>query len=147
MSASRRERRRWSWWLACAVGWLLMCVAAWGLVTQVDLAAFVRWFGAGLLLHDAIAVPLVLLTGALLARVVGDSRTRDALCWGLWVVALVALVWWPSVVGAGAHPDNPSILPRPYGRNLLLVTAAVAAVVAVRYGAARRALRGGRVKR
>jgi len=125
------------WWCAFAFGSAMMAVAVAGLAAQVDLVAFVRWLLAGLVVHDAVAVPMVAVAGTLLARRIRDGGVRDAVTWGLWVVALVVITWWPSLAGAGTNTSNPSILPRPYVRNLGIVTVLLALVVAVRAAGAR----------
>lgn len=131
-------RRGWLWWAACAAGWAIMAVAVCGLVTQVDVAAFGRWFAGGLLVHDLVVASLVAVAGALLARWIRGSRVRDALTWSVWVVLLAVLAWWPSLTGAGLHADNPSILPRPYVHNAVIVAVIVAVVAVLRAGVRRR---------
>lgn len=136
--AAGDERRGWLWWVASAAGWSVMGVAVWGIVTEVDVVGFGRWFVGGLLVHDGLVAPLVAIVGMLCARRIGDRRTRDALMWGLWVTLLVVVAWWPSLTGAGLHADNPSILPRPYVRNAAVVAVVVAVVAGLRAGVRRR---------
>ncbi|WP_204060446.1 hypothetical protein [Microbispora corallina] len=104
------------------------------------------WFGGLIAAHDGIVAPLVVTAGVLAGRVREPYRfwLRAALAVG-GVLALVAL---PMVLGIGRRPDNPSLLPLDYGRDLLVVLGAVAsaaAVAALRDG--RRGHRGRRLPR
>jgi hypothetical protein len=56
---------------------------------------------------------------------------RPAIVVGAAVAGFLALVALPFVLGVGADPENPSFLPREYGRNLLLVDAGVLVLAAV----------------
>lgn len=86
----------------------------------------VVWLGGALVLHDGIIAPLVLAAGLLVAAVPARGLVRGALITG----GALVLVTLPALLRPGA-PVNPSALPLPYGRNLLVVLAAVAAVTAV----------------
>ncbi|MEV8452991.1 hypothetical protein AB0467_10255 [Streptomyces sp. NPDC052095] len=109
-----------------------------GLVAA-DSARFgvVAWLAGAVVLHDGLIAPLVLACGLLVA----GWRQR-----GLWrgafvVAGCVTLVTLPALLRPG-RPLTSSALPLPYGRNLLLVVAAVAAVAgAVAFVRRRRARR------
>ena len=88
------------------------------------------WLGAGVVVHD------VLLSGLVLGACLLGSRLLP----GPWrAPALVALVVWgttsvvavPVLVGAGARPDNPTLLDRPYVATWWAISAIVVLLVAV----------------
>jgi hypothetical protein len=109
-----------------ALGLLLIAIGGRlvaGLPDPLDVAV---WLGGALVLHDGIIAPLVLAAGLLVAAVPARGLVRGALITG----GALVLVTLPALLRPGA-PVNPSALPLPYGRNLLVVLAAVAAVTAV----------------
>lgn len=93
---------------------------------DVKLGGVVLFLAAVLVVHDLVLLPAVLGLGALLARFV-PPRARAAVQAAGVVVLPVTLVALPLVLGYGRPPDNPSALPLPYGRGLLVVLAAVLA--------------------
>lgn len=76
-----------------------------------------------LVAHDAVWMPLVLLTG----RFVRSPAARVA--WA--VAAALTVAALPLALGVGRTADNPSALPLDYGRNLVLVLAAVAGIALI----------------
>lgn len=124
-------------WIAYGMGCALMLTGAIGLLAANDhLIGWALWFGGGIVLHDLVIAPLVVAAGWALRGVPGVVRA------GLLVSVLVVAGTLPVVLSLGRMPGNPTILPLPYGRNLLLVLAAVwaatGAIVAWRH---RRAVR------
>ncbi|MQY04712.1 hypothetical protein [Actinomadura macrotermitis] len=110
--------------LAYGAGVALMAIGARGLFLHVpDLLGWAKWVVGAVVLHDAVLAPAVLLAGAVTAR-------RHVLQGALAVGGVITLVALPMVLRLGRHPDNPSILPLDYGRNLLIVLAAVATTAA-----------------
>ncbi|MFC9977969.1 hypothetical protein ACFVH6_44390 [Spirillospora sp. NPDC127200] len=103
---------------AYAAGGALIAYGGYGLASHVDLLDWAVWVGGAVLVHDLVFAPAVLLAGA----AVTHRRTRAALV----VAGAVTLVALPMVLGLGRRPDNASILPLPYGRNLLIVLAVIA---------------------
>lgn len=99
------------------------------------------WFVGGVVLHDALLVPLTLLVGVLLLRVV--PGTYRGLAQGALVVsAVLTLALLPLMSGRGRTASNLSQQPLPYTRNLLLVLLGVWLVtgaVALRRARQRRA--------
>jgi MFS family permease len=96
---------------------------------------------AGLLvLHDAVLGPVAHRVAGRLGR----RRRPGALAAALAVSAVVVGIALPLVLGLGRRPTNSSTLPLAYGRNLLVVLAAVwgvagvASLVAARRRAGRR---------
>ncbi|MFJ8039370.1 hypothetical protein ACIRBX_02505 [Kitasatospora sp. NPDC096147] len=128
--------------LTGAAGTALIGLGLYGLLTDPQIAdplGVLVWAVGGLLLHDGLWLPLVLLTGTLLART-WPVRT------GLVVAAALTAVALPVVLRAGQDHGNPSVLPLPYLRNWLLLLAgtvlATAVAVAVRARRRRRASPG-----
>jgi hypothetical protein len=89
-----------------------------------------RWVVGLALAHDLVLVPLVLLVGVAVRRFVPD-RSRSLVAGGLLVSGALVLVAWPLVRGYGRSAGNPSILPRDYGRGLLVALASTWALVLV----------------
>lgn len=80
---------------------------------------------AVLVAHDAIWLPLVLLAGTLLNRLV-PARHRGPVRVAAIVAAALTAAALPLTLGLGRTPGNPSALPLAYGRNLALVLLALA---------------------
>ncbi|MEV0666340.1 hypothetical protein ACIBI3_19330 [Actinomadura luteofluorescens] len=125
---------------AYAAGLALIAVGLRGVVDEVPLAGWAKWFAGAAILHDAVLVPAVLAAGALTGLVPAGQRrvARAALVIGACVTAVAV----PVVLAYGRRPDEPSRLPLPYGRNLAIVlgviAAAAACVLAARAFTARR---------
>ncbi|MEU8460306.1 hypothetical protein [Streptomyces sp. NPDC029003] len=108
-----------------ALGLLLIAAGGRLLAALPDPLDVLVWLGGALVLHDGVIAPLVLCAGLLIAAVPARGAVRGALLTG----GALVLVTLPALLRPGA-PANPSVLPLPYGRNLLLVLAVVAAVTA-----------------
>lgn len=119
-------------WASAAAGW---AVIAWGLrgIFQHSLDTrpgnLARFVVGGVLLHDLLVAPLVILAGVLLARVV-RGRARAAVQAALAVSGMVALFSYPLVRGYGLAANNPTSLPHNYTANLLVVLGVVWALAA-----------------
>ncbi|MER6999772.1 hypothetical protein [Streptomyces sp. NPDC000410] len=109
------------------LGVVLIGIGAWLVVAEPDPAGVLLWLAGALVLHDGILAPLVLAVGLLLV----GRRDRGVLRGALVVAGSLVLVTLPLLVRPGA-PPNPSALPLPYARNLVIVLAVVAAVAAAR---------------
>ncbi|MFG2089440.1 MULTISPECIES: hypothetical protein [unclassified Spirillospora] len=126
--------------LVTAAGLALIAVGVRGVVTDLDVAAWLAWFAGAAILHDGVLVPVVLAAGLATRRLPAASRriVRAALV----TAACVTAVALPLVLGRGRRADEPSRLPLPYDRNLAIVlaaiTAAAGAAIAVRAFTARR---------
>lgn len=113
-----------------------LALSGYGLVKLIgdprvgDTMSWLKYFLGGLILHDLVWAPLVALGSVALVRVV-PVRVRPVVQGALIVTATVLLVGYPAFTGNGRLPDNPSILPLDYGRNLAIVLVAVWAVAAV----------------
>jgi hypothetical protein len=128
--------------LGYAAGGALLAFGAFGLLSDAGddhPIGWALWFGGGVLVHDLVIAPVVVAIGWALRRVA--RPVRAALLVSVLVVAGVA----PVVMALGRRADNPSILPLPYGWNLVFVLAAVwlatGAVWAVRLVRRRRGVR------
>jgi hypothetical protein len=99
-----------------------------GLLANAEETKPLNWLEfliGGLLIHDAVAVPLTALVSVLLVRTV-PARVRPAAMGALFVSASLVLVAIPVLDGSGRLPNNPSILPsQHYGRDLLIAVAVV----------------------
>jgi hypothetical protein len=115
-----------------AAGVLVMLYAVVGAVADLGgkLGGVLIFLIAVLVVHDGIWMPLVLLAGTLLDRVVPE-RYRGPVRIGAIVAVAVTLAALPLAFGLGRTADNPSALPLDYGRNLALVLLAVAVATAV----------------
>jgi hypothetical protein len=110
-------------------GALLIAYAVGGALRDPDLdpVGVAVFLAAVLVLHDAVFLPLVLGAGHLARRLRPGARTAVQVAG---VVSLpVLVVGLPLALGFGRPPDNPSALPLPYGRNLLLILAVIWVVV------------------
>jgi hypothetical protein len=97
-----------------------------------QLAAVGVWVAAGIVAHDGLLAPLVVVGGVAVA-VRGPARLRTPLLWAVVVLGPLTLIAVPALGRFGAKPDNPTLLDRPYwlgyaavvGLGLLLVAAGV----------------------
>jgi hypothetical protein len=109
-----------------------------GLVLLVDLGpkllAVLVWAVGGIVLHDGVLAPLVVVLGVLAASRV-PAWLRAPLVGLLVVLGPLTLVAVPVLGRYGARYDNPTLLDRPYWTGYLALVAlavVVTAVVAVR---------------
>ncbi|KQV20018.1 MULTISPECIES: hypothetical protein [unclassified Kitasatospora] len=115
--------------LTGTAGAALIGFGIFGLLTDPQISdplGVLWWAIGGLLIHDGLWLPLVLLAGAVLAR--GRAVHGWALRGGLLVAAALTAVGLPAVLRAGQDHGNPSVLALPYLRNWLLLLAGTAAV-------------------
>ena len=128
----RHARRGLGFWLTAAIGWALI---GWGvrgaLHHHVDTrpAELARFFIGGLLAHDLVFAPLVLLAGVGVSRLT-PGRWRAGVQVALILVGLVALFAYPEIRDYARVLHNPTSLPHNYTRNALIVAAIVVAGVA-----------------
>lgn len=124
--------RAWRWALGVA-GVGAMAWAAWLVLTggaATDPKAVAIWLVGGLVLHDAVLAPLVVVLGWLAARVL-PPWLRAPVQVGTLVAGVVTLASIPLLLGRGRRPDNPSANPLDYSRNLFVVLAGIALVCGV----------------
>ncbi|MEU8759617.1 hypothetical protein [Streptomyces sp. NPDC048659] len=110
---------------AGALGVASIGLGLWLLTTGPDPLGVLVWLAGALLLHDGVIAPLVLAAGLLLAA----RRDRGLLRGASIVAGTLVLIALPPLLRPGP-PPNPSVLPLPYARNLLLLLAVVAATTA-----------------
>ncbi|HEX6445672.1 MAG TPA: hypothetical protein VF053_11325 [Streptosporangiales bacterium] len=121
--------------MAAAYAVALACAGygVWAIVSTQRPSSLPRtagWLAGVLVLHDGVLAPALVVAGVLLAHVV-PRPARPLVAAGLVVSGLVVLVAAPLVLGLGARAGDPSRLPLPYGRNLVLLLAAVWLAVAL----------------
>lgn len=116
-------------------GWLLL-----GLGSDQWLPVGI-WLAGGIIGHDALLAPVVVLLGALAVRLV-PVPARAPLAVALVVWGTVTLLAVPVLGRFGALSDNPTLLDRPYLRSWGVLTAVV--LVAVAVASLLRARRGAR---
>jgi hypothetical protein len=120
-------------WIGLVLGAPVMVYGAYELVQQagwpraVDVAV---WLGAGLLVHDLVLAPLVLVVVWAIGRV-APRALRTPLRAGVLGSALVVAVAWPALRGYGNRPDNPTIHPLAYGTAVLTALAFLWGAVAL----------------
>jgi len=88
------------------------------------------WLAAGVLAHDAVLAPLVLVMALIAVRVV-PVWLRGPLAAGLVVLGSVTLLAVPVLGRFGARADNPTLLDRDYVGGWLVLAAITLAGVAV----------------
>ena len=120
-------------WIGLVLGTPVMLYASYELVQQagwpraLDVAT---WLGAGLLLHDLVLVPVVLVVVWAIGRV-APRALRTPLRAGVLGSALIVAVAWPALRGYGDRPDNPTVHPLVYGSAVLTALALLWGVVAL----------------
>ena len=122
-AASGDERPGVVAWVVIVGGWVLMVVAVLGAFGDEALrgsASWARWLVGAAVVHDALLLPLVLGAGWLISRWV-PVPFRVPVRAALVIGAIVSLAVWPIAQRWGARDDNPSILPLPVARNLVIM--------------------------
>jgi hypothetical protein len=118
-------------------GWLLLDLG------WANTRSTLTWLIGGVVLHDAVFAPLVLVAALVAVRLVPRERLAP------WVVALVVLVpvtlaGIPELGRFGARADNATLLDRPYWLGWSVMVTLVVAVALVAAATRRRTTaRGG----
>jgi FtsH-binding integral membrane protein len=97
----------------------------------------VVWFVGGVLAHDAILAPVVVVVGVVAARILRPT-IRPAIAFGFIVWATVTVAVANVLLPIGGRPDNPSLMDRPYVLAWVAFTAVVVALVSTYVLVARR---------
>lgn len=116
-----------AWWIGLIVGGGVLTFGVIGLMTnsaQTSPANMVKWVVGGLIAHDAIVAPAVVIASFLLARLL-PAAIRGGIQATLAVCAVLVLMSYPVLNAAGRDPNNPSLLPLDYPRNLAIVLAII----------------------
>lgn len=125
------EPARWrSRWAFYAVGIAMMGWGLYGLLTTASTKPlnWANFFVGGVIAHDLVFAPLLALVAVLALQHI-PAPYRSYVQAGVLISGLLVLVTLPMLISPG-RPDDPSTLPLPYGRNLLLVVVVVWAAVA-----------------
>jgi hypothetical protein len=118
-----------------AIGVALVAVGFGGLLAHAAdtrPVGWLAWFAGAVVVHDFLFVPVVLLLAALVGRL--PVRYRTPVQVAAVLGGTITIVSLPLVLGFGKSAGNPSQLPLDYGRNLILVLAAIAVGTAVVIG-------------
>ena len=122
-----------AFWICAVLGLGLLAFGIGGLLTNVEGPALTSWlkvFAGGLVAHDALFAPLVVLGSVLLTRAV-PARVRAPVQGALIVSFALIAVAIPVVGGYGRLANNPSLLPSDnYGLRLAIALAIVWAITA-----------------
>jgi hypothetical protein len=96
-----------------------------------DIADAVLWLVGGVLVHDALLSPLVIVGTVLAARLL-PRRTWAVVAGGLVVLLTVTVTAIPVLGSWGSRPDNPTLLDRNYVVGWCVFAALVLVVTLVR---------------
>jgi hypothetical protein len=103
----------------------------WGLwlmraFTRQQLTSEGFWLAGGVVLHDAVLAPIVVVIGFAASRVLpGHFRSSTATAFLLWGTLTIAFL--PILSGEGGKAGNHTILGKPYVLSWLIMTAVLAA--------------------
>lgn len=115
-------------WVAVAVGWAVMAFGVVGVLDSVWLGdrpfELAAWVLGGLVVHDVLLAPLVTALGWLLAARL-PAWLRGPVRAALVLTGVTLLFSYPLLRGFGRRDVNPTILPLDYGRNVVVILAAV----------------------
>lgn len=116
-----------AWWIGLIVGGGVLTFGLIGLITnsaQTRPSNMVKWVVGGLIAHDALVAPAVIVASFLLARLL-PAAVRGGIQATLAVCAVLVVMSVPVLKAAGRDPNNPSLLPSDYPQNLAIVLAIV----------------------
>ena len=107
-----------------AAGVLAAAYGAWTLLGEDprDLLDTALWLAAGVVVHDLVLAPVVVLLGLGLRRWLPVSWRTPVTVAGI-ALGSVTLIAVPVLGRFGARPDNPSLLDRPYVAGWLVLLA------------------------
>jgi hypothetical protein len=100
---------------------------------EVDLGdwwSLLAFLGGGVLVHDVVLAPVVVVLGVLAARL-APAAWRAPMAVGLVVWGSLTIMAIPVLGRFGALADNPTLLDRPYLASWAIGTALVAVAVAL----------------
>ena len=113
-----------------ASGALVIAYAVSGALNDADVTfGALVFLVAVLVIHDGLFLPLTIAVGILIGRI--PARLRTPVRIAAVISLAVTVVALPLVLGRGRVPDNPSVLPLPYGRGLLMIYTIIWATAAV----------------
>jgi hypothetical protein len=117
-------------WTVLGLG--MVAWGAWGLVTSTSTRSLLhtgRFFVVGLAAHDGAFAPAAFAAGVLISRFV-PRVVRTPVRVGLALAAVLTMLALPLILSTN-RLRSPSVLPRDYERNLLVLLGLVAAGVVV----------------
>jgi hypothetical protein len=112
-------------WIGLALGTPVMLYGASELVQQAGWPRtfeVATWLGGGLLVHDLVLAPIVLVVVWALGRITRPPL-RAPLRVGVLGSGLIVAVAWPALRGYGDRPDNATVHPLDYGSAVLTALA------------------------
>jgi len=111
-------------WVGALLGWVIIVIGIrMGLHDhELKPGLLLTWAAGGLVLHDAIWLPLVAGVGAGVALAL-RRKVPVVLAWAAATSAVLTLIAWPFVRGYGRRADVPSALQRNYAHGLLVYLA------------------------
>jgi hypothetical protein len=133
-------------WVTAVVG---VVAAAYGVWLLLDLGwantrSTLVWLLGGVVLHDGVLAPLVIVLALVVTRVVPRDRLAPAVV-VLVILVPVTLAGIPELGRFGARADNPTLLDRPYwlGWSVMVTLVAVGVLVGAVAARRRTRVRGG----
>lgn len=107
-----------------------------------NLFAAAKWLVGGVVLHDGVIGPVVIVVGVLGARLLRGPLPAAVIV-GAVVLGSLTLASVPMIGRFGALEDNPSLLPRNYVVGWLVLAGLISVTVTAALLVDRRAARGG----
>lgn len=120
----------------------------WGLwlmrdFTRDQLTSEAFWLAGGVVLHDAILAPVVVVVGYIASRVL-PSHFRSSTATAFLVWGTLSIAFLPVLSGQGGKPGNDTILGRPYVLSWIVLTLVLVAYAVVAAMVRRRRVRPAR---
>ena len=121
-----------AFWIGLVVGWAVIIggVRVGMHDREVKPTLLVKWLAGGLILHDAVWLPLVAIAGALATFAI-RRRVPASMVWAAMTSVVLTLIAWPFVRGYGRRADVPSALQRNYAHGLIAYIAVTWAIALV----------------
>ncbi len=116
-----------AWWIGLIIGGGVFTFGLIGLMTnssQTRPGNMVKYVVGGLIAHDALVAPAVVIVAFLLTRLL-PAAIRGGIQATLAVCATLVVMSIPVLRGDGRDPNEPSLLPYDYPRNLAIVLAII----------------------
>lgn len=120
----------------------------WGLwlmrdFTREQLTSEAFWLAGGVVLHDAILAPVVVLIGYAASKIL-PRHFRSATATAFLVWGTLTIVFLPVLSGQGGKPGNDTILGKPYVLSWIVLTLVLVAYAIVASVVQRRRIRTAR---
>jgi hypothetical protein len=124
----RRSPHGIAFWVALPIGIVIASVGVRSYLARyhdgVRRLALAKWIVGVDVVHDAVLVPLVIVTGLVLRRIVPRSLLRP-MQFGFAATGVIALLAWRPLMHSGAGKRNPSVQPLDYPLATLTAIGAV----------------------